>query len=106
VKKLIRNKHTRAFLKDGNWAKDCEGATEFQNAEAARRATVAFNLKGVELYYLVGDTPSAEWDLTLHLPDSPNNITTPSASAASLRVTSPLSNIERNPPPHPHPRLP
>ena len=65
VKKLIRNKATRAFLtEDGAWTDDIEKARQFMGAEGASVATKQFNIQNVELYYSFNDP---RWDFTLPL---------------------------------------
>ncbi len=67
VKKLIRNKATRAFLAaDGTWTEDVGAGRDFPRTEEVSRVLMA--LEGnLELYFCFGENRPTEWDFALPL---------------------------------------
>jgi hypothetical protein len=70
VKTLIRDKIGQGyFQRDGTWTTDPAIATGFPNLMSAVEAKQQFNLKQVEVVFLMGDRPSAQCDVVLPLGD-------------------------------------
>jgi len=67
VKRLIRNKATKAFFNQGNWTEDFRLAQDFANVHSASKVAREFGLKEVEVYYLAGDELSKIYDFTIPL---------------------------------------
>jgi hypothetical protein len=68
VKRLIRDRGTKEFLTaTGQWTRDHVVAQVFQSDEAVREARRAYRLQNCELYYLIGDEPSANSDFAVAL---------------------------------------
>ena len=69
MKRVIRNKKTRQFLaKDGRWTSDHTAAMVFANVKAVEAIYEAQSLKNVEEVLMVGDEPSARYDVIVPLP--------------------------------------
>jgi hypothetical protein len=66
VTKLLRNKKTGAFFKDGHWVADWRDAQRFDVSQA-QEAIRRHELRGVELYYVFGETPSEDLDWSVEL---------------------------------------
>lgn len=67
LKRLIRRRRTKEFLAvAGTWTRDHRLALLFLTDDSAQQARQLYNLKGCELYYLVGHDPSG-MDFTLAL---------------------------------------
>lgn len=60
MKRLIRQRQVKQFLTAaGTWTPDHRQAQVFLSDNAARRIREDFRLRDAELYYLVGEEPSA-----------------------------------------------
>jgi hypothetical protein len=65
IRKLVRNKATKAFLTAGaDWTTDPSGAIVFPSTEAARAAVRTHQISGAELFYQFGEAPS-KYDFAL-----------------------------------------
>jgi hypothetical protein len=63
LRKLIRSKLTRAFLKsNGGWTKDIRRAAAFRTLHAAASARSKFDLQGIEFYYSFGGHRESRYD--------------------------------------------
>ena len=70
MKTVIREKIGRVYFQaDGTWTDDPAIATGFPNLMSAIEAKQQFNLKQVEVVFLMGDRPSAQSDVVLPLRD-------------------------------------
>ena len=70
MKTLIREKTDQVyFQRNGTWTNDPAIATGFPNLMSAIDAKQQFNLKQVEVVFLMGDRPSAQGDVVLPLRD-------------------------------------
>ena len=68
ISRLVRSKRTQEFLTPaGTWTKDIQQAARFSNQLLALEAIHKFEVSEVELYYLMGDQISPEYDFTLSL---------------------------------------
>jgi hypothetical protein len=71
MKRLVRNKLTRAFLKtDGGWAADFHSAENFADVKSVMEACQSHGLANVELVLVMGSEPSAYYDIALPLTSS------------------------------------
>jgi hypothetical protein len=72
LKRVIRNRATRAFLaEDGTWTKDLGQAQEFPNMEALVQEAQRRALKDVELMLVMGETLSKDYDIVMPLRPPP-----------------------------------
>ena len=70
MKTLIREKIDQVyFQRNGTWTTDPAIATGFPNLMSAIEAQQQFNLKQVEVVFIMGDRPSAQCDVVLPLRD-------------------------------------
>lgn len=68
MKRVVRNKITRAFLDaNGGWADDFESARRFEDVKSVMEACAEHGLTDVELVLVMGSQPSAEYDIDLPL---------------------------------------
>lgn len=68
VKRVIRNKATHAYLSvEGNWVADVRCARDFEDTMAAFRAVHSLKVNDVELVLMMGQVPSATYDITLSI---------------------------------------
>lgn len=107
MRKLIRNKATKAFLMNGGeWTTDPEFAQQFRDAAAAYEAANHLHLTDAEFYYLIGETPS-EHDITIPIISSLSPYAAPQCGApAPLLSTSADRETPHQPrrnPPRSHP---
>ena len=72
LKRIIRNRATRAFLAgDGSWTKDLSRALVFPNMEALVQEAEERALKDVELILVMGETLSKDYDIIMPLRPPP-----------------------------------
>jgi hypothetical protein len=70
MKTLIREKTGQVYFQgNGAWTDDAASATGFPNLMSAIEAKQQFNLRQVEVVFLMGDRPSAQCDVVLPLTD-------------------------------------
>jgi hypothetical protein len=68
MRRVIRNKITRAFLKaDGGWAADFHSAHTFPDTQSAMAACAQHRVSGAELLLIMGLEPCADYDIALPL---------------------------------------
>jgi len=65
MRRLVRNKTTRAFFVQGEWTNDVNSAQVFADVREIHKAKLDFNLSDIELYYNFGDAPNVNYDFTL-----------------------------------------
>ena len=68
MRKLIRSKATKEFLtRDGTWTVDYHQAAIFEDQVRAFAVKRDLQLTGVEIYYLFGEKPDAQYDFAVAL---------------------------------------
>jgi len=68
MRRLIRCKTTKAFLtQDRTWTQDVREAADFHDQSRALELKRQLRLNDIELYYLFGDEPNAQYDFAFPL---------------------------------------
>lgn len=76
MRRVIRNKKSRAFLKaDGGWAVDFRSAHYFPDTQSAMAACAQHGVTGAELLLIMGPEPCADYDIALPLGATANAVT-------------------------------
>jgi hypothetical protein len=69
MKRLIRNKKTQQYLtSNGTWTADHRAAMFFASGKAAQATWLAQGLQDSEEILILGDEPSAQYDIIVPLP--------------------------------------
>lgn len=75
MRRVIRNKKSRAFLKaDGGWAVDFRSAYTFPDIQSAITACARQGVLGAELLLIMGPEPCADYDIALPLGAAENTM--------------------------------
>jgi hypothetical protein len=70
VKRVIKNRRTGFYLKeDSTWTPHWEQGLDFRGIIAVLSTKERLHLKEVDMVLIVGDTPSAKYDVVLPLED-------------------------------------
>lgn len=64
--KILRDIDTGLFFRDGRWVTDWQDAQKFDVLDA-QDVVKRYQLRHVELYYVYGDSPSAQFDWAIRL---------------------------------------